>query len=249
MKKPVFCANWKMNYGPQETRAYFQKFLAAFPPADDRTVIIFPSAISLVVAGFALRERKDILLGVQNIHWEEKGAFTGENGASMAHDAGATVALVGHSERRHTFGEGDEITSKKCMAAFRAGLTVVLCVGETLQERDRNTTQAVVLRQLKAGISRLTPSQVTQICIAYEPVWAIGTGRNASPEDATTVHTAIRRALRESSGGKGADIPILYGGSVTKENAESLLQAPEVDGLLVGGASLDPEGWAAIART
>ena len=249
MKKPVFAANWKMNLGPQETRAYLQKFLAIFPPADDRTVIIFPSAISLVVAGFALRERKDILLGVQNIHWEDKGAFTGENGASMAHDAGATVALVGHSERRHTFGEGDEITSKKCAAAFKAGLTVVLCVGEKLEERERNTTQAVVLRQLKAGISRLTPAQVAQICVAYEPVWAIGTGHHASPEDASSVHTAIRRALRESSGGKSAEIPILYGGSVTRENAESLLHAPEVDGLLVGGASLDPEGWAAIART
>jgi triosephosphate isomerase len=148
MKKPVFAANWKMNLGPQETRAYLQSFLAAFPPADDRTVIIFPPAISLVVAGFALRDRPDILLGVQNIHWEEKGAFTGENGAGMARDAGATVALVGHSERRHTFGEGDEITAKKCAAAFKAGLTVLLCVGEKIEERDRNTTQAVVLRQL-----------------------------------------------------------------------------------------------------
>ena len=249
MKKPVFAANWKMNLGPQDTRAYLQKFLSIFPPADDRTVIIFPPAISLVVAGFALRERKDILLGVQNIHWEDRGAFTGENGASMAHDAGATIALVGHSERRHNFGEGDEITSKKCMAAFRAGLTVVLCVGEKLEERDRNTTQAVVLRQLKSGISRLTTAQVAQICVAYEPVWAIGTGRNASPEDASTVHSAIRRTLRESAGAKAAEIPILYGGSVTRENAESMLRAPEVDGLLVGGASLDPEGWAAIART
>mgnify|MGYP001556042017 FL=1 len=126
MKKPVFAANWKMNLGPQETRAYLQKFLAIFPPADDRTVIFFPSAISLVVAGYALRERPDILLGVQNIHWEEKGAFTGENSASMARDAGARVALVGHSERRHNFGEGDEITSKKCMAAFRAGLSELM---------------------------------------------------------------------------------------------------------------------------
>jgi triosephosphate isomerase len=249
MKKPVFAANWKMNLGPQETRAYLQSFLKAYEPRDDRTVIIFPSAISLVVAGFALRDRPDIMLGVQNIHWEEKGAFTGENGAPMARDAGASVALVGHSERRHTFGEGDEITAKKCAAAFKAGLTVVLCVGEKLEERDRNTTQAVVLRQLKAGISRLTPTQVTQIAIAYEPVWAIGTGRTATPEDATSVHTAIRRALREVVANKNTDIPILYGGSVTKDNAESLLRAPEVDGLLVGGASLDPATWASIAST
>ena len=249
MKKPVFAANWKMNLGPQETRAYLNSFLAAFPPAEDRTVIFFPPAISLVVAGFALRERTDVLLGVQNIHWEEKGAFTGENGAAMAKDAGATVALVGHSERRHTFGEGDEIAAKKCAAAFKAGLTVVLCVGEKIEERDRNTTQAVVLRQLKSGISRLTPAQVAQIAIAYEPVWAIGTGRTATPEDATTVHTAIRRSLREVVANKNTDIPILYGGSVTKDNAAVLLRAPEVDGLLVGGASLDPETWAAIART
>ena len=249
MKKPVFAANWKMNLGPQETRAYLKTFLELFPRTDDRTVMIFPPAISLVVAGFALRERTDIMLGVQNIHWEEKGAFTGENGAAMARDAGATVALVGHSERRHTFGEGDEITAKKCAAAFKAGLTVVLCVGEKIEERDRNTTQAVVLRQLKAGISRLTPAQVAQIAIAYEPVWAIGTGRTATPDDATAVHSAIRRALREVVANKNLDIPILYGGSVSKENAASLMAAPEVDGLLVGGASLDPESWASIART
>jgi triosephosphate isomerase len=249
MKKPVFAANWKMNLGPQETRAYLKTFLEAFPPTDDRTVIIFPPAISLVVAGFALRDRSDIMLGVQNIHWEDKGAFTGENSAPMARDAGATVALVGHSERRHTFGEGDEITAKKCAAAFKAGLTVVLCVGEKIEERDRNTTQAVVLRQLKAGISRLTPAQVAQLAVAYEPVWAIGTGRTATPEDATTVHTALRRALRDVVPNKSTEIPILYGGSVSKDNAESLLRAPEVDGLLVGGASLDPETWATIART
>jgi triosephosphate isomerase len=249
MKKPVFAANWKMNFGPQETRSYLKTFLDEFPKADDRTVIIFPSAISLVVAGFALRDRPDILLGVQNIHWEEKGAFTGENSAPMARDAGASVALVGHSERRHTFGEGDEITAKKCAAAFKAGLTVVLCVGEKLEERDRNTTQAVVLRQLKAGISRLNPAQVARMAIAYEPVWAIGTGRTATPEDATSVHTAIRRALKEVVELKNVEIPILYGGSVSKENAKSLLSAPEVDGLLVGGASLDPQVWASIAKT
>jgi triosephosphate isomerase len=249
MKKPVFAANWKMNLGPQETRAYLKTFLDIFPRTDDRTVMIFPPAISLVVAGFALRERSDIMLGVQNIHWEEKGAFTGENGAAMAKDAGAAVALVGHSERRHTFGEGDEIAAKKCAAAFKAGLTVVLCVGEKIEERDRNTTQAVVLRQLKAGLSRLTPAQIAQVAIAYEPVWAIGTGRTATPDDATTVHSAIRRALKELVANRNMDIPILYGGSVSKENAASLMAAPEVDGLLVGGASLDPESWASIART
>jgi len=249
MKKPVFAANWKMNHGPQDTRAYLQRFLEVFPPEDDRTVIFFPSAISLVVAGFALRDRPDIALGVQNIHWEEKGAFTGENSAVMARDAGAKFALVGHSERRHTFGEGDELAAKKCAAAFKAGLIAILCVGEKIEERERNTTQSVVLRQLKTGISRLTEAQVAQMAVAYEPVWAIGTGHTATPEDATTVHTTIRRALREVVSNKYTQIPILYGGSVNRENAESLLRAPEVDGLLVGGASLDPDTWAAIART
>ena len=126
---------------------------------------------------------------------------------------------------------------------------MVLCVGEKLEERDRNTTQAVVLRQLKAGISRLNPAQIARIAIAYEPVWAIGTGRTATPEDATSVHTAIRRTLKEVVELKNAEIPILYGGSVSKENAKSLLSAPEVDGLLVGGASLDPHVWASIAKT
>jgi len=239
MKKPVFAANWKMNFGPQETRTYLKTFLDAFPKTDDRTVIIFPSAISLVVAGFALRDRPDILLGVQNIHWEEKGAFTGENSASMARDAGASVALVGHSERRHTFGEGDEITAKKCAAAFKAGLTVVLCVGEKLEERDRNTTQAVVLRQLKAGISRLNSAQIARIAIAYEPVWAIGTGRTATPELAQEMHAFIKSLL---------DLPVLYGGSVKPENAAELLAQPDVDGALVGGASLEIDYFVAICE-
>jgi len=249
MKKPVFAANWKMTLGPPAARAYLRTFLELYPPAQDRTVIFFTPAISLVVAGYALRERPDIMHGIQNIHWEEKGAFTGENGAAMARDAGATIALVGHSERRHTFGEGDEITARKCAAAFKAGLTVLLCVGEKIEERDRNTTQAEVLRQLKAGISRLTPAQVAQIAVAYEPVWAFCTGRTTPPEDATAVHTAIRRTLRDVVANKNTEIPILYGGSVSKANAESLLRAPEVDGLLVGGASLDPGSWAEIART
>jgi triosephosphate isomerase (TIM) len=249
MKKPVFAANWKMNIGPQQARAYLQRFLADCPPADDRTVIFFPPAISLVVAGYALRDRPDILLGVQNIHWEEKGAFTGENSASMAFDASARIALVGHSERRHLFGEGDEIIAMKCAAAYRAGLTALLCVGEKIEERERDTTEDVVLRQLNAGISQLTPAQIRTIAVAYEPVWAIGTGHTAHPEDATTVHRAIRRALREALGGDQVEIPILYGGSVTAGNAAALLHAPEVDGLLVGAASLDPAAWAAIVRT
>jgi triosephosphate isomerase (TIM) len=249
MKRPVFAANFKMNFGPQETRAYLNKFVAAFPSADDRTVIFFPSAVSLAVAGFALRERPEILTGVQNVYWEDHGAFTGETSPTMAREAGASVALVGHSERRHLFGETDEVTARKCAAVSKAGLTPMLCVGERLDERERGATQSIVLRQLRTGVSRMEPARVADMLIAYEPVWAIGTGRTAQPEDATAVHTAIRRALRDLVGEKAAEIPILYGGSVNAGNAAALLAAPEIDGLLVGGACLDPDGWAEIART
>lgn len=248
MQKPVFAANWKMHNGPQETRAYLQRFLAAYPEDPSRTVIFFPPAVSLAIAGFALRERPEILVGVQNVYWEEKGAFTGETSAPMARDAGAKVALVGHSERRQYFGDTDEVTARKCAAACKAGLIPMLCVGERLDERERNATQAVVLRQFKTGVSRLEPSQIANMVIAYEPVWAIGTGRTARPEDATAVHTAIRRSLREMIGPKAAEVPILYGGSVNAENAAELLAAPEIDGLLVGGASLAPETWVRIVR-
>ncbi|HEY9429615.1 MAG TPA: triose-phosphate isomerase [Gemmatimonadaceae bacterium] len=247
--RPIFAANWKMNLGPQETRSYFEKFLAAFPAHDDRTVIFFPSAVSLAIAGFALRQRPEILTGVQNVYWEDHGAFTGENSPAMSRDAGAKVALVGHSERRHLFGETDEVTARKCAAVVKAGLTPMLCVGERLDERERNATQSIVLRQLRTGVSRMDPDRVAEMMIAYEPVWAIGTGRTAQPEDATAVHTAIRRALRDVVGDRAAGVPILYGGSVNSGNAAALLAAPEVDGVLVGGASLDPEGWAGIART
>ncbi len=249
MQKPVFAANWKMHYGPQETRAFLLRFLDAYQPRDDRTIIFFPPAVSLAVAGFALRDRPDILLGVQNVHWEEKGAFTGETSALMARDCGATVALVGHSERRQLFGETDEMTARKCAAAARAGLTPLLCVGERLDEHERGITQSIVMRQLKTGLSRLEKSQLATMLVAYEPVWAIGTGKTAKPEDATLVHAAIRRHFREALAGQPDSVRVLYGGSVNAENAEELVQAPEVDGLLVGGASLDVDTWMRIAST
>ncbi|HEY7878728.1 MAG TPA: triose-phosphate isomerase [Gemmatimonadaceae bacterium] len=249
MRKPVFAANWKMHNGPQDTRAFLQRFLAAYAPRDDRTVIFFPTAVSLAVAGFALRDRQDIPLGIQNIHWEDKGAFTGENSAPMARDCGASIALVGHSERRQNFGETDEMTAKKCAAAARAGLAPILCVGERAEERDRGTTLPVVLRQVKTGLGRLEKSQIPSIAIAYEPVWAIGTGKTARPEDATLVHAAIRRYLREVISARADDVPLIYGGSVTADNTAELLAASEVDGLLVGGASLDVDTWTRIVST
>ena len=248
MSRHVFAANWKMNHGPTEAREFLRSFLQYYPRHSDRQVIFFPSAIALSVVVDALKDRMDVRVGVQNIHWEAKGAFTGEVSASMARDAGAHYALVGHSERRHVFGETDEETGRKVEACFRAGLVPILCIGEKLEERERGETDAVVLRQLRAGFSGITPTQIAHSLVAYEPVWAIGTGKNATPEDASRVHRLIRHDLKLISPEKYSAIPILYGGSVNRGNAPQLLAAPDVDGVLVGGASLDAEGWSAIVK-
>ncbi|MHB1223876.1 MAG: triose-phosphate isomerase [Gemmatimonadaceae bacterium] len=246
MKRPIFAANWKMHHGPSDAAEFMRSFLAHSPRRSDRTVLFFPPALSLAAVVGSLHERPDVLVGVQNIHWEDKGAFTGELSAGIARDAGARVALVGHSERRHIFGETDEETALKCAAAVRAGLIPMLCVGELLAERESDQTESVVLRQLRAGLGRLDGAQLPTLAVAYEPVWAIGTGRTATPRDAATVHEVLRAALREMAGDRGAQVPILYGGSVNRGNVAELLAASEVDGVLVGGASLDAHGWSAI---
>lgn len=249
MRKPVLAANWKMNHGPSDARAFMRTFLARYARRTDRSVIMFPPAVTLPEMVAMAKERSDILLGIQNIYWEDKGAFTGETSAPMARDAGARVALVGHSERRHVFGETDDQTRRKCAAAARAGLRPMLCVGERLEERRAGETEKVVLRQLHAGLADLDPAHMAQMLIAYEPVWAIGTGQTAEPRDASAVHALIRGALKQLAAERASEIPILYGGSVNTGNAQALLAAQDVDGLLVGGASLDPEGWATIARS
>lgn len=248
-RAPIFAANWKMNSGPSDARTFMRVFLTRYARRPDRTVIFFPPALSLAAVRDALRERTDILTGVQNIHWESKGAFTGENSALIAADSGATYVLVGHSERRHVFGETDADTAKKCAAAFAAGLTPMLCVGEKLEERERGETERVVVRQLRAGLLALSNAQISTALIAYEPVWAIGTGRTATPADAAAVHVAIRAELQSIAGEHGIAVPILYGGSVNMQNVRALLDADGVDGVLVGGASLDAEGWASIVRS
>ncbi|HEX4468145.1 MAG TPA: triose-phosphate isomerase [Gemmatimonadaceae bacterium] len=247
MKRPLFFANWKMNHGPTEARAYIAAFLRAFVPHDDRTVGLFPPAISLTTVRDARAARTDILLGIQNIYTQEKGAFTGENSAPMARDAGAQLALVGHSERRHIFAETNLETARKAAVAARFGLTPVLCVGETLDQREMGDAEAIVVEQLKVGLEEASTD--TEIIIAYEPVWAIGTGRSATPNDASAMHGVIRKALRDNPNVRADQIPILYGGSVNRGNAKALLSADGVDGLLVGGACLDPDGWAEICRT
>ena len=248
MRHPVFAANWKMNQAPADAKAFVRQFLAYFPRQQDRTVLIFPSALSLHAVEEALKERPDIQLGVQNIHWEDKGAFTGENSAPIARAAGAKYVLVGHSERRHVFGETDEETGKKTAAAIRAGLTPLVCVGETLAQREAGETGSVVIRQLRAALALADQHQIASSLVAYEPVWAIGTGKTASPSDASAVHGLIRAELRTLTGERGEAVPILYGGSVNSGNATALLAAADVDGVLVGGASLDAEGWASIVR-
>ncbi|BAH38719.1 triosephosphate isomerase [Gemmatimonas aurantiaca T-27] len=247
--KPVIAANWKLNHGPTDAKAFLQRFLAQVPKLNDRTVIFFPSAITLTTVTEGLRDRPEIWVGVQNVHAEAQGAFTGENSVLMARDAGARVVLVGHSERRHVFGESDETTTKKMALIAQARLTAMLCVGETLAEREAGHTADVVERQLAAGLKELDDQQIGAIMLAYEPVWAIGTGRTATPEDAAEIHGVLRRALASRVGDKVATgIPILYGGSVNRGNASQLLAASDVDGLLVGGASLDADGWAGIVR-
>ena len=246
MRPRVIAANWKMNHGPTAARGFMRAFVERYHPLPDRDVLVFPSALALAAAIDGAGDRPPVRFGVQNVYAADKGAYTGENSATQARDAGADFVLVGHSERRHVFGETDEETADKCAAVERAGLTPLLCIGETLDERERGETERVVLRQLRAGLSRLDQLEATTSVIAYEPVWAIGTGRTATPADAAQIHGVIRDGLRDLVGDRAADVRILYGGSVTPANAASLLGAADVDGLLVGGASLDVESWLSI---
>jgi triosephosphate isomerase len=249
VKRPVLAANWKMNNGPGAAKSFMDGFLEGYRPRDDRTIVIFPPSVDLTIVSAATSARTDVIAGIQNIHWAEKGAFTGEISAPMAKEAGARMVLVGHSERRHVFGETDAQCAKKCLAAARAGLPFMLCVGEKIEQREAGETERVVSHQLREGLSQ-TPNLIsTDFLIAYEPVWAIGTGLTASAADASAIHTLLRSELRQMIGTRGNDIPILYGGSVNPANAASLLGAPEVDGLLVGGASVEVGSWLSIAQT
>jgi|SRR5687768_4880282 len=249
MNRPVMAANWKMNNGPTTAREFMKSFLDQYPRQNDRTVIFFPPALSVATVVGALGDRRDILVGVQNVHWADQGAFTGELSVGMARDAGARVVLVGHSERRHVFGETDEQTALKCAAVERGGLTPLLCVGEKIEQRDAGQAGNVVVSQLRTGLSQMAQLAVREVMIAYEPVWAIGTGRTATPEDASAMHRVIREELLTICGDRARATPILYGGSVNPANAKSLVTAPEVDGLLVGGASVDANSWLAVAKS
>ncbi|MDQ3674166.1 MAG: triose-phosphate isomerase [Gemmatimonadota bacterium] len=247
-KRPIFAANWKMHHGPSAARTFMQSFLAGYAPRVDRTVIFFPPAASLTAVAGVTGSRPDILVGVQNIHWAEKGAFTGETSAEMARDAGARMVLIGHSERRHVFGETDAQCAKKCVAAARIGLPFMLCVGEKIEQREAGATSEVVTRQLREGLAQVANLISADFLLAYEPVWAIGTGLTATPGDASAIHTLLRSELTAMIGTRADQIPILYGGSVNVGNAATLVAAPEIDGLLVGGASLDVASWMKIVK-
>jgi triosephosphate isomerase len=242
----TFAANWKMNHGPAEAREFAKKFLSLTSPAEGRSLWFYPPVVSLAGLSQAMQGRPDIRVGAQNAHWELKGAFTGEVSIPMVMEAGARIVLAGHSERRHLFGETDEQVAKKARAALAAGIMPLVCVGETLAERDSGRTEHVIVRQLGALLAVLEPTDWGGLVLAYEPVWAIGTGKNATPDDAAQIHELIRMELaRNSVSGR---IPILYGGSVNAGNVASLLSRPQLDGVLVGGASLDPAGWADLVE-
>ena len=243
-KKPMFAANWKMHLGPAEADAYVRHFADLHAAREDARVVFFPPYLSVGAFLSASRSRGDLESGVQDVHQELSGAYTGAVSAPMAKQAGATWALAGHSERRREFGDDDATVAIKVGRILEAGLRPVVCVGETLEEREAGRLAAVLARQIETVLGSLVAEKLPLLTYAYEPVWAIGTGRTASPEDAAEAHAMVRQEVERC--GAPPDAVILYGGSVKPGNIGELLGAPGVDGVLVGGASLDPEGFAAI---
>jgi triosephosphate isomerase len=245
--RPLFAANWKMHLGPRETGEFIRGFAALHAPREGATVVFFPPAISLPAFEAAVAGRPDIEFGVQDVHEEASGAHTGSIAAGMVAQTGAGWALAGHSERRTEFGDTDEVVGTKLSRLFAAGLQPVLCVGETLEQREAGALEAVLERQIRSAIAPLDPADRERLVYAYEPVWAIGTGRTASPADAAEAHAIVRECIASLTGGVDAQTAIiLYGGSVKPSNIDELLAAKGVDGVLVGGASLEPESFAAI---
>jgi triosephosphate isomerase len=240
----IFAANWKMNHGPAEARAFARKFLPLTSAVQDRSLWFFPPVVSIAALSEAMKGRADVSVGAQNVHWEPKGPFTGAISIPMVMEAGARLTLVGHSERRHLFGETDEQVARKTRAALAAGITPLVCVGETLPERDGGRTEQVIMRQIGTVLQALEPKDWARVVLAYEPVWAIGTGKNATPDDAAQIHELIRMEVGRNS--VSVRVPILYGGSVNAGNVAFLLTRPQIDGVLVGGASLEAEGWADV---
>ena len=240
--------NWKMYKTPAETVQFFEKFLPLDANCEHCEVVICPPFIDLAAAVGAAKVTR-VRIGAQNIAWAKEGAFTGEISGGMIAATGATHAIIGHSERRQYFGETDETVLKRTLAALEFGLSPIVCVGERLEERENGKTEALLVSQFQKGIAGLSAEQFAKIVIAYEPVWAIGTGKTATPEIAADAHRVIRGQVREKYGKEAADaIRILYGGSVKPDNTRTLMAQPEIDGVLVGGASLDPVGFSSIVN-
>ncbi len=239
MRTPFIAGNWKMFKTVSETTVYVKELRGLVKDVNDVTVVIAPPFTSVHAASEAARN-SNVAVSAQNMFWEKEGAFTGETSAGMIKEAGAEYVIIGHSERRTLFGETDVNVNRKVMAAIAANLTPIVCIGETLAERERNETMGVLDRQIKAGLDGLSGDQVAALVIAYEPVWAIGTGRTATPAQAGEAHAHIRSRLRQWFGATAADQGlVLYGGSVKPDNIRDLMAQPDVDGALVGGASLD----------
>lgn len=243
MRKPFIAANWKMNKSIGEAEEFIRTFLPDVRSVTGVDIVLAPSFPSLNTASRLLKT-SNVHLAAQNIFYEEKGAYTGEVSASMLLSSGCSSVIIGHSERRQYFSETDEIVNKKIRTARNNGLEVILCIGESLEEREANKTFTVLDEQLEGSLKDLSLEGIT---IAYEPIWAIGTGKTATPQQANEAHSFIRDWLKKNREGHDT-VRILYGGSVTPENIGSLISEPEIDGALVGGASLKPESFAKIIK-
>jgi triosephosphate isomerase len=248
MRKKVMAANWKMYKTPDDTRAFFRDFLPLVARHDRDEIVICPPYTD-VDAAIASTRGSNVAIGVQNVHWKADGAYTGEISAPMLLCLGVTHVIVGHSERRQYFGETDDTVNLRLKTALESGLSAICCVGEVLEEREAGLTDDVLRRQCVRAFHAISAKKAEKLVVAYEPVWAIGTGKTATPELAAEAHAVIRSEAGEVFGAEfAAGLRILYGGSVKPENVSSLMAQEEIDGALVGGASLDPKSFAAIVK-
>jgi len=246
MRRPIIAGNWKMNKTIEGTIAFFQELKKLIPQGNDREVIVAPPFTSLYAASNHLND-SNIRLAAQDIFWEKKGAFTGEVSPGMLKNAGCQYAIIGHSERRQYFHENNETVNQKIKSALEEGLIAILCVGESLEERESKLTFSVVESQVAEGLKEISPDKMQGVVIAYEPIWAIGTGKTASTDQAEEVHLHIRKLLAGLFGKNVSEsVRILYGGSVKSDNINDLMAKPNIDGALVGGASLDVQSFAKI---
>ena len=246
-RTPLLAGNWKMYKTVPEALALAAELKRSVSGVTGREVLVCPPSVTLVKVSEALAG-STIVLGAQNLHWENEGAFTGELSGPMLKAAGCKYVIIGHSERRQYFGESDETVNKKTNAALRAGLLPIVCVGETSQEREKGELYAVVERQIKKGVAGLSKEDFTKVVIAYEPVWAIGTGKTATPAQAQEMHKFIRKTISGLYGDLARKTRILYGGSVKPDNIDSLMAEPDIDGGLVGGASLKAADFSRIVK-